>query len=120
MNTDSIKLWHELKAFFNKSERNIVIKAGDETNGRKCLESLNISSNSVLGTCIYNSSGITIDGWLRILGQENGGCKGIIEYNEIIKKQTSITDLLIVANDVVGGMFAVDDTGQVMLEMVIV
>lgn len=103
-------LWKEINNMFISSNRIIKINIDDFMNGIDSLEILKITSNSALGSIILNTSGIVIDNWIRILGHSSNNNRGIIEYNVIGEngEATKIKKMLIVADDVVGGIFAIN------------
>lgn len=114
MNND---LWQEIKEMFMSSDRQIVLNTDNYENGVKSIDVLKITSKSALGSIILNTSGISVDNWLRILGHGDDKNTGILSYNRIDSNgaATKIDNMLIVADDVVGGLFALNagkfDTG---------
>jgi hypothetical protein len=75
------------------------------------LIKLQLSTNSVLGSIVYNTSGILINnGWIRLLGSGEIGVRSIIDWNEItsIGECNKIKNALLVADDVMGGFFAIN------------
>lgn len=103
-------LWVELNSMFTGSSKNIKINMRNVSNGQDALHILQITAKSVLGSIILNTSGITVDSWIRILGSENNTNRGILSCNKIGNNgiPTSINKMLIVADDVIGGIFAVN------------
>ena len=110
MNKIDNNLWQEIKNMFIKSNRKIDLNLDESKDGKKSLEILKITSESPLGSIILNTSGIVIDNWIRIFGHDTNTSKGVIGYNEIGENgvATKITKMLIVADDVVGGIFALN------------
>ncbi|WP_255291887.1 DUF2625 family protein [Bacillus pseudomycoides] len=74
------------------------------------MEVLQIPSKSALGSRVYNTSGIIVDDWIRILGSDSEKNRGILSYNLVNKDEvaTKIDKMLIVADDIVGGVFALN------------
>ena len=99
-------IWKEIVDMANKSNRNILIIDGDDELGKKECDKLNIPSNSVLYSVVSNSSGIVIDNWIRFWGQSSTDNKGIYHYNS--KFIDHISGLILIASDVVGGLFAIN------------
>lgn len=99
-------IWNELLERINNSQKDIVIINGNGTNGEKCICDLNMSSNSVSYSIIKNSAMIVVDNWIRIYGQGNDCCESVIEINR--KLGINISGMFIIANDVVGGIYAIN------------
>ena len=103
-------LWKEINSIFINSHRKIDLNSDELKDGIKSLEILKITSKSALGSIILNTSGIVIDNWIRILGHGSDINRGIIGYNMIGENgvATKIKKMLIVADDVIGGIFALN------------
>ena len=99
------KLWNEIKYILKNSTRKVKIinnKVYDDT-----LNNLNIDKNSVLGQVITNTSGIFIDNYIRLFGNGSKDVSyNIYEYNLEFKKYFD-DNMIIVADDVFGGLFSV-------------
>lgn len=104
------ELWNEIVCMINKSNREIKIYGGKESEGNIELSILGLESKSILGIIVLYTSGICIDNWIRIIGQECYDHKGIVSYNETNKKEKDLMleGLLVVAQDIVGGIFAIN------------
>lgn len=63
--------------------------------------------DSVLECVITNCNGICIDNWIRILGQGNKKQHGVAYYNNLSDDEC-LSGMFIVANDVVGGIYAIN------------
>jgi hypothetical protein len=75
-----------------------------------CLLALQVSTHSLLGTMAHETGGLLVDaGWLRILGS---GCpqlpRGIHTWNQLGTIPIRLPGMLLVADDAVGGFFAVN------------
>ncbi|MCB2357285.1 DUF2625 family protein [Clostridium estertheticum] len=103
-------LWEELNKIFSDSNKNIKLNMYKTSIGQYTLDMLKITSKSALGSIIFNTSGLTIDNWIRILGSENKENRGILSYNKINEQgvSNSINKMLIVGDDVIGGIFALN------------
>lgn len=101
-------LWQEINNMFISSNRQLILNLDELEDGIKSLDVLQITSKSALGSIILNTSGIVIDNWIRILGHDSN--RGILSYNSIGENgvATKIDKMLIVADDVVGGLFALN------------
>lgn len=99
------KLWNEIKYILKNSTRKVKIinnKVYDDT-----LNNLNIDKNSVLGQVITNTLGIFIDNYIRLFGNGSKDVSyNIYEYNLEFKKYFD-DNMIIVADDVFGGLFSV-------------
>lgn len=100
------ELWNEVLGIFNKSDKQINIYYGTEKNGEKQIETMGIDSNSILGTIILHTAGICIDNWIRVIGQKSDEHDGICQYN--LEKCIITKGMLIIAQDIVGGIFAIN------------
>lgn len=99
------KLWDEALTIINKSDKEVYIFSGERDIGIKETEILGLDRESLLGAVILNTSGICIDNWVRVIGQNNSDRRGAVLYNK-----DSIEGLLIVGQDVVGGIFAINNS----------
>lgn len=114
LNTDepAIEL---IKEWISKSPHNVEILPPSE-NRTRILESLHITTRSPLGAIAYETGGILIDnGWIRFLGSGNTKLKrNIVDWNH-----ERSSGFLLVADDMVGGFFAINggtlgpDTGKI-------
>lgn len=100
-------LWNEIYDLISESSKEICVFEGNESVGYMELKRMNIRSLSTLGAIVISSSGISIDNWLRIVGQENSARKGILSYNEY-QKNVVMEKMTIIGQDVVGGLFAIN------------
>lgn len=110
MDTINNGLWKEISTIFTDSSKKIKLNINETTNGKNTLEVLQIPSKSALGSIVYNTSGIIVDDWIRILGSDSEKNRGILSYNLVNKDgvATKIDKMLIVADDIVGGVFALN------------
>ena len=101
-------IWKEIVNITEKSDRNINILNCNNINVNEECERLGIPSDSVLFSVVVNSNGIVIDDWIRIWGQSNSMNAGVYYYNSKFKDY--ISGMILVAGDVVGGLFAINVT----------
>lgn len=103
-------LWQEIKNMIMSSNRVSLLGYSEIEEGEKALKILQITSKSALGSIVLHTSGIVIDNWIRVLGQDSHVNRGILSYNSIEKSgnETKIDKMLIVADDVIGGLFALN------------
>lgn len=110
MNNIDNNLWQEINNMFINSNRQLVLNSDELENGIKSLDVLQVTSKSALGSIILNTSGIVIDNWIRILGHDSNINRGVVSYNLIGENgvATQVDKMLIVADDVIGGLFALN------------
>lgn len=111
MNDRDNNLWLELVQMFDEVKCDIKINEADTEVADKILERLQITKKSALGAIVYNTSGITIGSWIRILGSGNDiDTRNIITWNNFDCNgvATKIKGALIIADDIIGGIFALN------------
>lgn len=106
-----LSLWKKIVYIFNESHNEVRIDKLDEYNA--CiLNRMGIDAHSALGQVVANTHGITVNGYVRILGSGNGVTSyNIIDYNMELEKYFD-SEKLIVANDIFGGLFAINAENQ--------
>jgi hypothetical protein len=104
--------WETIKEWISDSVYKIEVLPIDSEHNKKVLYNLQVSTNSVLGSIAFNTGGLLIDNcWLRILGS---GCmklnRNLSSWNqiELDGKATLQSGSLLVADDAVGGFFAIN------------
>lgn len=96
-----------IKDCYEKSKKNNRILEGNQEISKEMLDQLQISKKSTLGSVIYHTSGILVDHeWIRILG--GGEQRNVISWNNISLKRR-FEGALLIADDVVGGFFAINE-----------
>lgn len=107
--------WDILEKWFTKTRNNFVILPKDDNRAAQELLTLQLSIATPIGAVIFETGGLFIkEGWLRLLGS---GCKemdrGLTEWNYGKTFDTSgdKPSYLLVADDVVGGYFAINSGG---------
>lgn len=100
-----MSLWNELEEMFEKSKNNVKVYIANEKT-QDIVEKIGITINSTLGSIIYNSEYILVDNWVRVIGRGNVNNNGIIDINKYFMKYEK--NMYIVATDVVGGVFAIN------------
>ncbi len=100
-------IWGKIKEISYKSNHEIIIFEGTLENGQKECKELNIPNDSVLASVVMNCNGIYVDNWIRILGQGNEMRNGVLYYNTLLD-DSCLEGMFIVANDVVGGIYAIN------------
>lgn len=99
--------WNKIEEIICKSKYDIKIFEGKIEQGKKEFMELKLLDDGVLFSVVTNCSGIYIDNWLRILGQGSNERNGILYYNKMLE-DSCMKGMCIVANDVVGGLYAIN------------
>lgn len=100
-----------LQDWVAKSKGDIMVEPALQTDGKNALHQLQVSTTSLLGTIVYHTGGIFVNhGSLRILGAGCESLRSIIEWNQIDENGITqrLKDALLVADDVYGGIFAMN------------
>lgn len=97
-----------IQSWINHSQNKInVVKRSNALNG--CKSVLNVSENSFLGAVIDATGGLIFDNYIRHFGGENEFGLTIQSINKIIDyRPTVISNMLIIAVDIFGGIFSID------------
>lgn len=104
------ELWDEALSIINRSDKEVYVFGGERNIGIKETENLGLDKESFLGAIILYTSGICIDNWVRIIGQNSVDRRGIVLYNNDSSVQKELTEgMLIVGQDIVGGIFAINN-----------
>lgn len=101
-------LWNEIYDLISASSKEICVFEGTDSVGYAELDKMNLLRQSTLGAIVTFSSGISIDNWIRIMGQESLIHKGILSYQGYQKENVAMEKMTIVGQDVVGGIFAIN------------
>ncbi len=85
----------------------------DRPDGERALLALQVTTRSPMGALAYETGGLLVDhGWVRVLG---AGCprlpRGIDTWNGLAGGTRKIEGALLVADDAVGGFFALNGDG---------
>lgn len=109
-------MWEQLLDIFQKADRSVEIYGGMLERGFEEAKELGTNPDTVFGAIITNTSGIVFDKWVYVLGQTSERC-GVLNFSKIMKLDS--IGMLVVARDIVGGLFALnmgrfsDDKGLV-------
>lgn len=101
--------WPLVQQFVGQAPHPVEILPADRAQGEKILLSLQINVHSFMGAIALHAAGLLIDrGWLRILGA--GGHprlqRSLPGWN--VEQLGHATGILLIADDALGGFFAVD------------
>lgn len=101
--------WQKILCVIHNSHRKMQIYEETENVSHSELLALDIDSKSALGAIVSHTSGICIDNWIRVIGQNSAERKGITFYNEHNKEDSAFMEgMLVIAQDIVGGIFAIN------------
>ncbi|UKT62338.1 DUF2625 domain-containing protein [Pedobacter mucosus] len=104
--------WPLVQKWIGSAKNKVEILPVDSSKAKDALYNAQVSTYSTLGSVIYNTGGIMVDnGWIRILGSGSERLnRSIPEWNKgkTIKEYGNKPDYLLVADDAVGGFFAVN------------
>lgn len=104
--------WPLVKKWIESAKNKVEVLPVDSAKGQEALYQMQVSTYSTLGSIIYNTGGIMVDnGWLRILGSGSAKLKRTVpEWNKgkTIQEYGDKPDYLLVADDAVGGFFAIN------------
>lgn len=99
--------WPELETAARQSGRTTILPR-DAGAARFCLERLQVTTRSTLGALAHETGGLLVDhGWLRIFGCGHERLpRALGQWNEMLG--VPIADCVLVADDIVGGTFAIN------------
>lgn len=99
--------WPALEAAARESQR-VTILPREPAAARSCLERLQVTTRSTLGALAHETGGLLVDhGWLRVFGCGHERLRRALGgWNETLG--IPLSDFMIVADDVVGGVFAIN------------
>lgn len=114
--------WDRISIIADHARNKVEILGRDSVRATQALYQSQLSTNTLLGSVIYNTGGILIDdGWVRILGS---GCarltRSVPDWNRGKLAATRNEDAfyLLVADDVLGGLFAIKAASAEELETI--
>lgn len=109
-NTDPA--WPLVRNWIDAAKNPVEVLEVDSAQAKTALFNTQVSTYATLGAVIYNSGGIMIDhGWLRILGSGSAKLnRSVSEWNKgkTIAEYGDKPEFLLVADDAVGGFFAIN------------
>ena len=104
--------WDLVKEWFANAKNHYEILPKDSKKAEAELVNSQVSTRSPMGAVIYETGGILIDyGWLRILGSGSPKLdRGLMEWNKgkSFENYGEPSQYLLVADDVIGGFFAIN------------
>ncbi len=107
--------WPELLEMSKQAKNKVVFLPKEQKQAEIALLQAQVTTRSPMGAIIYETGGILIDsGWIRILGSGSPKLKrSLMEWNlgKSFKKIGEKPSFLLVADDVLGGFFAINAGG---------
>lgn len=107
--------WDLVKEWISNAKNKVEILPCDSLKAQDALYKIQVTTRSPMGAIIYSTGGILIDnGWIRILGS---GCsqlsRSLPDWNKgkTIEVFGENPSFLLVADDVIGGFFAINGGG---------
>lgn len=99
-----------VRDWISQAKNPVTILQGDTETGEQTLLDLQVTSRSPMGAIALETGGILVDhGWVRVLGS---GCpqlsRTISGWNRITSEAHRLPGALLVADDAVGGFFAIN------------
>lgn len=104
--------WPVVYTWSIQAKNNVEILPKSKKAADSALYNLQMTTQSTLGSIIYESAGILVgDGWVRLLGSGDGDMtRGIADWNKgkTFKEYGDQPKILLIADDIVGGFFAIN------------
>jgi Protein of unknown function DUF2625 len=104
--------WKKVQAWLSQASNQYEVLAKDQKRAEQELMDAQVSTRSPMGAVIYESGGILVDdGWIRILGSGSAKLnRGLMQWNrgKTFEAIGSQPKFLLVADDVIGGYFAIN------------
>ncbi len=104
--------WPMIEEWLAKAENHVGVLPNNRVEGEEVLLKLQVTNKSAMGAIASECGGILVDnGWLRILGSGNENISGnLLSWNNVgeIKIEYSIKNAMIIAYDIVGGVYAIN------------
>ncbi len=115
--------WKIISEWISLAKNNVAILPRDQQTAEETLVRTQVTTRSLMGAVIYETGGILIDhGWIRLLGSGSEKMKrSISSWNKgkTFANYGDIPPYLFIADDVLGGLFAInggflgEDTGNI-------
>lgn len=115
--------WKDVQQMIKTAKNKVEILPSDSTKAKATLYATQVTSRSPMGGIVLNTGGLLIaKGWIRILGSGNSKLnRSLPAWNtgKSMHKPGEAPSFLLVADDVIGGFFAINggalgqDTGKV-------
>lgn len=107
--------WDYVKQWISTATNRVEILPCDTLKAKDALYKTQITTRSPMGAVIYNTGGLLIDhGWIRVLGSGNARLnRSLPDWNKgkTFSQFGELPSFLLVADDAVGGFFAINNGG---------
>ncbi len=102
--------WPTVMQWLSAAKRPVTVLPANP-GGWQTLEALQVTTRSPMGALALECGGVIIDdGWLRLLGGSEPERIGLLTWNGLLPNaEPLVPGALVVAVDVVGGLFAIND-----------
>ena len=107
--------WAVVQGWLREATNPVEVLPSVDENRKSALVAIQVTTRSPMGAIIYETGGILVDhGWIRILGS---GCERLPRSMADWNRGRTYQDIgerppcLLVADDVIGGFFALDSGG---------
>ena len=108
-------VWPTLVKEFGRSSANVDILPVNQALAEEAVQTVQISTRSDFGAVLYHCGGLLVDhSWVRVLGSGGNALRGLVEWNrgKTINEQGEVAaGSLFIADDVLGGLFAINGNG---------
>ncbi|HEY1811148.1 MAG TPA: DUF2625 family protein [Kofleriaceae bacterium] len=103
--------WPQICALAESAKARVTVLPRDPDAARFCLEHLQVTTRATLGALAHETGGLLVDhGWLRILGSGHPQLsRSLGRWNDEL--EIPLAHFVIVADDVIGGVFAINGGG---------
>jgi len=107
--------WPLIQKWIDSAKNKVEILPVDSAQAKDALYKAQVSTYATLGSVIYNTGGIMVDhGWIRILGSGSERLnRTVADWNKgkTLKEYGDNIPYLLIADDAVGGFFAINYGG---------
>lgn len=105
--------WLYIKSWIDSAKNKVEVLPKDTLRADSALYQAQVTTKSTMGSIIYETGGILIDnGWIRILGSGSKRLdRSLMDWNKekSYSKLGSTLSYLLIADDVLGGFFAINN-----------
>jgi hypothetical protein len=119
LTTETDSAWINIDGWINNPHNKVEVLPSDTGRAKSCIFNININPTSSLAAMIWRTGGVLVDnGWVRILGAGSTKLdRSVFDWNkEKSQLKKDSINYLIIADDVVGGVFALRITNGINIE----
>jgi hypothetical protein len=107
--------WTAVERSLQSASNLVEILTADPMDGQRAIQAIQAPVNTTMGAVALNAGGLLVDhGWLRVLGAGHQRLPGsLLDWNGLGQTRAwrTVSGALVVAWDVIGGVFAVNGGG---------